>query len=159
MRELARQVGGQLLLNLEQVLGRERAIVGLGPEMLAGARIDQMHDEANLIRLAADAALDHIADVEALAELDRVGARLFQEAGVRRVQPELAEAHEIGDQLLGQPVGENIVGITFRKILEGQNDDRGAALLRRRARGLDGRGLEPPNDRGQRDERRQPETR
>ena len=120
--------------------------------MLAGSRLDQMRDEANPIRISPDAALDHVADVEPLAQLDRVGGRLLQEAAVGRVQPELAEAHEVGDQLLGQPAGKHVVGITFREIREGQDDDRRPALLEHRERGrLERRAFEAQRDRGEQD--------
>ena len=129
--------------------------------MLAGLRLDQMHDEANPVRPAADAALDHVADVEPLAELDRVGGRLLQEAGVGGVQPELAEAHQVGDQLLGQAAGEHVVGVDAGEVLEGEDDDRGTALLRRRASslGLDRRALKAQHHRGEKDHASQRERR
>jgi hypothetical protein len=101
LSKLAGKVGRKLLLNRKYGLGRQRPVIGLAPVMLAGSRLDQMHDQAHPIRLATDATLDHVADLEPRAQIDRVGVRLIQEAGVSRVESKLAETHQVGDQLFG----------------------------------------------------------
>lgn len=102
-----------------------------------------MDDETDLAGATADAAPDHIAEVEALAELDRIGGGLFLEAAEHGVQPELAEAHQIEDQHLGQASGEHLVRLTCRKALERQDHDRRPALLHDRTpfHGIDRRRL------------------
>jgi hypothetical protein len=64
-------------LHLEHV--RQRAVVGLGPAVLVGARVDQLHVDAHGVLGALHAAFEDVGDAEFLGDLlqvSRLGAVL-----------------------------------------------------------------------------------
>ena len=70
-----------LVLQREQIL--ELAIVAVGPEMMAGVRLDQLGRDAHPVARAPRAALDHVADAELAPDLlDRYRPPLVGEARV-----------------------------------------------------------------------------
>ena len=99
---------GHLVLDGEDVL--ELAVVALGPDVPVGDRIDQLHGDADPVARLAHAALDHVLDADLLREvLDPDRLALVDEGRVARDHEQLAEAGQRGDDVLGEPVGEELL--------------------------------------------------
>ena len=129
---------GHLVLDGEDVL--ELAVVALGPDMRLGLAVDQLHGDAHAVGGLAHASLDHVVDAEFLGDAARRHRlALVHEDGVARDDEEVAEARQLGDDVLGQPVGEELLLRIAAHVGEGQHGDRGNArrgVLRRRPRCL-----------------------
>ena len=90
----------QVVLQLENRFGAERAIVSLGPQMRSGIGVDQLHRDAHFGSGLAQAALHHVAR----AELFAGGAHVDQflgvaRAGTARDHAQVGEAREAGDDV------------------------------------------------------------
>ena len=120
---------GHLVLDREDVL--EVAIVALGPDMVVGIGVDQLHGDPHPVARLAHAAFDHVLDAELrrdVLDLDRLA--LVDEGRVARDHEQLPEPRQLGDDVLGQAVGEEFLLGVAAHVGERQHRDRG--LLRRR---------------------------
>ena len=127
-----------LVLDGKDVL--QLAVVALRPDMRLGLAVDELHGDAHAIRRLAHAAFDHVVDAEVprdLLQLHRLA--LVHEHGVAGDDEQVAEARQLGDDVLGQPVGEELLFRVAAHVEEGQHGDGrdGSCLLR------DGRRLPP----------------
>lgn len=123
--------GGDAGLHGEGVV--HRGLDGLGPDMAAGGRVDQLRRGADPARGDADAALGDVADPEVPGE----GAHVMRLApdrvgGVPRHHEEVAEARQLGRHVLDDAVGEPAPAGLGAEVGEGQHDDRGPLGRRRR---------------------------
>ena len=127
--ELAEQglddAGDDLVLHGEDI--GQIAVEALGPEMAAAlARIDQLGVDADAGGGAARAALEDIAHAEIAGDLaDIHGLVLEREAGVAGDDEEAGRLRELGDEILGQAVGEELLLGVGAEIREGEHGDRG----------------------------------
>src|SRR5207237_2814155 len=95
----------QFVLDLEDLVGV--AVEAIGPDMAAGLGVGQLRADADPPALPAHAALDDVADVELASQAAEVGRRAaVAERGRARAHGELAPAAEVGDDVLGDAVGE-----------------------------------------------------
>ena len=65
--ERACQPRDDFVLHVEEI--GQRLVEPLGPEMIAGFGVDELHVDAHAVAAALDAALEHIADVQLAADL------------------------------------------------------------------------------------------
>ena len=125
-----------LVLDREDVL--EVAVVALGPEVAVGLGVDQLHGDADALARLAHAALDDVLHAELARDLlhvDRLA--LVLERRVARDHEQLAEARQLGDDVLGDAVGEEFLLGIAAHVVERQDGDRrlvDALALGRRAR-------------------------
>ena len=63
----ARQPRDDFVLHVEEI--GERLVEPLGPEMIAGFGVDELHVDAHAVAAALDAAFEHIADVQLAPDL------------------------------------------------------------------------------------------
>jgi hypothetical protein len=85
----------------------DRAIVALGPDVGTGRRIDELGGDAHALRVGLNAALEQTAHPQFARDLPHVPSLAFLgEARVPGDHGEPAIASQLGDQILGQPVGE-----------------------------------------------------
>ena len=112
-----------LVLDRENVL--ELAVVALGPDMRLGLAVDQLHGDAHAVAGLAHASLDHVVDAEFARDVLRLHRlALVGEDGVARDDQEVAEARQLGDDVFGQPVGEELLLRVAAHVGEGQHGDR-----------------------------------
>ena len=135
----ARQPRDDFVLHVEEI--GERLVEPLGPEMIAGLGVDQLHIDAHAVSAALDAAFQHIADVQLAADLLQIdGLALVGEGGVAPDHERAANARKIGRQALRDPVDEMLLLRAAADIGERQHDDRearrGGFFGRRGRRGL-----------------------
>ena len=122
--DLADDVAGDLVLDLEDVF--QVPVVALGPDMTAGAGIDELGGDPDALPGAAHGALDDVVGAEFRRQLADVGrAALVGKGGVARDHVEPAVLGERGDDVLGQPVGEIRLLRIAGHVLEGQHGDAG----------------------------------
>ena len=65
---------GDLVLEVEEVV--DDAVIGIGPEMRAACRIDELRGDAHAVAGLAQAALEHVADAELARDLAHVDGRV-----------------------------------------------------------------------------------
>ena len=65
--ERVRQARDDLVLHVEEI--GQRLVEPLGPEMIAGLGVDELHVDAHAIAAALDAAFEHVAYVQLAADL------------------------------------------------------------------------------------------
>ena len=83
------------------------AIVAVGPEMVPGFAIDQLRRDPHPIAGAPDAAFDHVTHAQLARHLADVhGRTLVGERRAARNHKKLAVARQVGDDVLGDPIGE-----------------------------------------------------
>ena len=130
----------ELVLQLENAIQAERAIVGLGPEMSARLGVDELHRDADLASRLAKSPVDHVARAQLVADGAHVG-RLARVAkrGAARDHPQVREAQHGHHDALGQPLGQGGEVRAAAAVLEGQHCDPealvgagGAGVSRRR---------------------------
>ena len=115
-REHAEVVGGggddagyEVVLDGEDAIGLEGPGVGLRPEVGARARVDQLHRDAQLPAGVPEAALHHVARARLPGDGGRVGRPVrVPRRGPAREDPQVGEAREPGDDLLGQAFREGL---------------------------------------------------
>ena len=115
--------GRDLVLDGEDVL--EVAVVALGPEVVVGLGVDQLHGDAHPLPDLAHAAFDDVLHAELggeLLHLDRPALEL--ERGVARDHEQLAEPRQLGDDVLGDAVGEELLLRVAAHVVERQHGDR-----------------------------------
>ena len=94
--------------------------------MMAGCRLDQLGRDPDPGAGLADAALEHVADAEVAADLLHPrGLGLVGHDRVARDHAQLLEAGQLGDQVLGQAVGEVVLLGVAAEVRERQDRNRG----------------------------------
>ena len=97
-----------LVLHVEDVL--QLAVVALGPELEAVARVDQLHGDADAVARAAHAALEHRRDAELVGDR-RADRRRLSERERRRARrdAQTRQLRERVEDLLGDAVAEPVL--------------------------------------------------
>ena len=104
----------------------ERSIVGLGPEVHFGARLDELRGDADAIALAAHAALEQVVGRQLASDLARAFRRSLEQHGRRArddAEPARAQPADLRDHLLGQPVAEIFLRRIVAQIRERQHHE------------------------------------
>ena len=105
---VATMARGDLVLEREDVL--QVAVVALGPDVVVGFGIDQLHRDAHPVAGLAHAAFDDVLHAELARDLLHVHRlALVLERGVARDDEQVAEARQVGQDVLGQAVGEEFL--------------------------------------------------
>ena len=95
--------------------------------MCAGFAVDELGVDAHPVLIALNRAFKHVADPELLGDLLGVdGLALEGEGGVARNHETVADARQVGGEVLGDAVGEIVLARIAGKVLEGQDDNREA---------------------------------
>ena len=103
--------------------------------MRAGGGLDQLGGDPDPLRLGLQAALEHVAHAELAADLAHVDALALERLdGVAGDDQELAGAGELGDEVLGEGVGEPLLPLLAAEVVERQDGDRGAVEYGRTVR-------------------------
>ena len=117
-------LSGDFVLYRKNVL--ELAVVAFGPKVLARRGIDELRGDAHPVSGLAHAALDDIGDAERAANvLDLRRLALVMERRCAADHEQRAESDELGDDLVGDAVGEIVLLRVVREIGERQHGDRG----------------------------------
>ena len=141
-----------VVLDPEQVL--TIVVEAVGPEVAAGAGIDQLRHYPRPAAGAADAALEHRVDPQELGDLADVCVAVLEvEDRGPRHHSETGDVGEQVDQVLGQTVGEDLGRLVAVEVGEGQHRDRPRAVLKRHL-GSVLVGRDPPSRRRARRRRR-----
>ncbi len=112
-----------LVLDLEDV--GQLAVVALGPDVAAGRPVDQLGRDPDAVAGLAHAAFERMPHAELAAHLPQIGgAALVGEGGVARDHQQTGDLGEVGDDVLGDPVGEILLLGVGAHVLERQHDDR-----------------------------------
>jgi len=113
---------GDLVLQREDV--GKIAVVALGPDVLAALGLDQLRGDADAIAGFAQAAFEHIAHTELASDLLHIDrAALVAEGRIARDDEQRRIARQRGDDVLGDPVGEELLLGVATHIREGQHCD------------------------------------
>ena len=97
-----------LVLDGEDVL--QIPVVALGPDVVVGLAVDQLHRDAHPVAGLAHAALDDVVHAQFARDLLHVHRLALElERGVARDDEQLAEARQVGEDVLGQAVGEEFL--------------------------------------------------
>ena len=100
---------GDLVLHREHV--REHPVEALGPQILAGIRVDELRREADPLAGLAHAALQDVAHAQPGTRLPDVQLHPLEgEGGVARGHEQPGDLGEIGDQIIGDAVAEDSPG-------------------------------------------------
>lgn len=132
-------LGPDLVLELEHLIGAERAIVGLRPEVSSRAGVGELSRDAQSRSRPPEASLEHEARTQIPAHGAHVeGLALVLEGGAPGYHTQVGKAGHPGDDLLGKTLGESLqVGIG-PAVVEGKNGDPESLVgprLRRARRG------------------------
>jgi hypothetical protein len=112
-----------LVVHLEDAL--ELAVEALGPGVGPRRGVDELRGHAHAVTREAHAALEHVAHAELSRDLLHVHRLpLVGEARVARDHEELLHPGESGDDVLGEAVGQVLVGGIAREVGEGQDCNR-----------------------------------
>ena len=133
------QARDDFVLHVEEI--GQGLVEPLGPEMVAGFGVDELHVDTHAISAALNAALEDITDVQLAPDLLQVdGFALVGECGVAPDHERASNTRKIGRQALRDPVDEMLLLRVAADIGERQNDDRearrGGFFRRRDRRGL-----------------------
>jgi hypothetical protein len=125
---------GDLVLDGEYVF--ELSVVALGPDMGFSLAVDELHGHSDPVHRLAHASLDDVVDPEFASDLLRLDwLSLVDEHGVARDHQKLTEAGQLGDDVLGESIGEKLLLRVAAHVHERQNRDRRLlGALSRRAR-------------------------
>jgi len=114
---------GNVVLHREDVM--QVAIVFLGPDMLAGFRVDELSGDADLLARRAHAAFEHVAHTEIARDLAHIDRLAFvDEGGIAGDHEQPAQPRQRRDDVLGNTVGDEILGWIAAEKDEGQHGDR-----------------------------------
>jgi hypothetical protein len=115
-----------LFLNGEDILNG--AVISIGPEVRSSGRLDELGCDPNPMTRPTHAALDDVTCAQHAADLAYVDVPSPKgKGGVPRNHKKLAEARQLGDNILCDPVTEiDLLGISAH-VLKGQNGDCGPA--------------------------------
>ena len=117
------------VLDLEKV--DEIAVVFFGPQMAAAARFDELCGYAHAASELADAAFEHIAHAQFLADAGNIdGAALIGENRVAGDDERVADPRNLGDQVFGDAVGEEFLLGVIAHVEKGQDGNRQSRLGR-----------------------------
>ncbi len=101
--------------------------------MSAGGNVIELGGDADAVAIPADAAFDHVADAEFLADLPDVGGlALVDKRRVAGDHEEPAQLGQRGDDVLADAVGEIILLWIVAHVDEGQHGDGGPVGQRQR---------------------------
>ena len=132
------------VLELEQV--RDVFLEAVGPEMRAAFGVDELGVDAHPVGVALHRAFEHVAHAELLA--DRLGVEVLAlegEGGVAGDDEAVVEARQFGGEILGDAVGEIVLGRIVGEVGERQHDDgKTRGLGRRRSAQRRGYTKRPP---------------
>ena len=107
-----------LILQLEQV--GDVFLEAVGPEMRAGVRIDELGVDAHAVLVALHRAFEHIAHAELLADILGVDVLALEgEGGVAGDHEAVADARQVGRQILRNAVGEIVLGGIAERLVKG----------------------------------------
>ncbi len=113
---------GNVVLDGEDVV--ELAVVGVGPQVIAGACVDELRRHPNPVILAPHAALEDIRHAEPLANAAQVLVlALESERGSPPRDAEILDPRQHVQDLLRQALGEVLIGRILRHVDEGQYRD------------------------------------
>ena len=110
---------------------RHMTVVALRPAVGAADRVDQLRRHAQSFAVAADAALDHVANAQLLADpahVDRTA--LVLERGVACDHDQAGEPRQLSDDVVGDAVAEILLAWITGDVLERQDGDRRPVVLR-----------------------------
>ena len=114
---------GDFVLQREQI--PDIAVEPFRPELGAGRRIDQLGIDPHFLARTLHAAFDDIAHVELMADPARVDfLALVGKGGVARDHDAALDPRQIGDQIVGNAVGEILLLRVVAEIGERQNHHR-----------------------------------
>src|ERR1700729_3648930 len=114
--------------------------------MTAALGVDQLRIDAHLVLIALHRTFQYVANAKLLADLPRVDILALEGKGrVARNDEGAAEARKVGGEILGNAVGEIVLGWVAGKIGERQHDDGKVRGLGRRRR-CDGRRSVGPDE-------------
>ena len=114
---------GHLILDGEDVL--ELAVVSLGPDMPVGLRVDELNGDADAIGDLAHASFENVVHIEFTRDLLHLyRLPLVDEGRIARDDEQIAEARQLGDDVLGKAVGEEFLLRIAAHIGEWENGDR-----------------------------------
>ena len=107
--QLIGQASDDLVLHVEQI--GQRLVEAFSPEMLAAFGVDELDIDTHAAGVALDRPFEHIADPKLLADFSGVDIlALEREGGVAGDHEGAAKARQVGGQVLGDAVGEVILG-------------------------------------------------
>ena len=111
-----------MILQLEEI--GDAFLEPIGPEMRAGLAIDKLRVDAHPVLVALHRAFEDIAHAQFLADLLGVDVLALEgEGGVARDHEAVADAREVGREVLRDAVGEIILAWIAREVREGQHHD------------------------------------
>ena len=111
-----------LILQLEEI--GDAFLEPIGPEMRAGLAINKLRVDAHPVLVALHRAFEDIAHAQFLADLLGVDVLALEgEGGIARDHEAVADAREIGGEVLGDAVGEIILAWIAREVPERQHHD------------------------------------
>lgn len=114
-----------LVLEVEIEHRRARHVVALRHQVRVGRTVDQLGGDANPVARRADTPLDDITSAEFIAHARHVrGLARAGEARVSRDHGKPAPARETRDQILDEPVRQELLLWIARKGIEGQDRNR-----------------------------------
>ena len=106
--QLVGEAGDDLVLHVEEI--SQRLVEAVGPKVIAGLRVDELHVHPHATRVALDRAFEHVADAKLLADFPSVDILAFEgEGGIARDHERAAEARDVGGQALRNSIGEIIL--------------------------------------------------
>ena len=124
------------ILHVEQI--GHGLVEPVGPQMIAGDRVDELHVDSHSAAAALNASLEDIANVQFASDLLGVdGLAFVSEGGVARDDEGVGDARKVGRQAFRDPVDEMFVLSVAAKTGERQHHDRQArrfGLVDRRRR-------------------------
>ena len=127
-----------IVLNREDV--GKIAIIPLRPGMAAALAVDQLTGHAYPVARLAHAALQHVMHAKCPRDILNIAAFPFEgEAGVAGDDEQALEAGQLGDDILGDAIGEIVLLRIAGHIGEGQHRDGGFLGQRERFRNACGR--------------------
>ena len=119
-----------LVLEREDVA--EVAVIALGPDVAAGCPFDQLGVDPHLLAGLANAALDHIGNAQFLGDLLEIHRlALVGEDGIAAEHEQTRDLRQIGDDVLGDAVAEELLLGIVAHVGEGQDRHRRLVGARR----------------------------
>ena len=112
-----------LILQLEEI--GDAFLEPIGPEMRAGLAINKLRVDAHLVLVALHRAFENIAHAQFFADLLGVDVLALEgEGGVARDHEAVADARQIGGEVLGDAISKIILAWIAREVPERQHHDR-----------------------------------
>ncbi len=113
---------GDFRLDGEEVL--VGAVPAFRPQIPAGPGIDELRRNPNAVGISLDRALDHKTDLERGADRARIDRLALVGPGrIAGDHAKLGEARQIGDDILGEAVGQPARGRIIGEMVERQHGD------------------------------------